>query len=66
MYNMRGIYMGRIDVVQNYGDVKKALLSLSGNHDRPWRKAVVDIPNMAQPYKVRTILRFEMLITVCI
>ena len=62
MYNMRGIYMGRIDVVQNYGQVRKVLLSLSGNHDRPWRKAFVDIPDVAQPYKVRNILRFDMLV----
>ena len=55
VYNMRGIYMGRMNVVQNYGQVRKVLLSLSGNHDRPWHKATVDIPNVAQPYKVRNI-----------
>ena len=62
MYNMRGVYMGRIDVVQSFGQKRKMLLSLSGNHDRPWRKAVVDIPDVAQPYKVQNILRFDMLI----
>ena len=55
VYNMRGIYMGRMNVVQNYGQVRKVLLILSGNHDRPWHKATVDIPNVAQPYKVRNI-----------
>jgi hypothetical protein len=53
MYNMRGVYMGSIDVVQAYKQERKVLLSLSGNHDRPWHKARVNIPDVKQAYKVK-------------
>ena len=53
MYNMRGIYMGSINVLQIYGQVRKVLLSMSGNRDRPWHKAVVNISDVEQPYKVK-------------
>ena len=52
MYNMRGVYMGSINVVQAYGQVQKVLLSMSGNHDRPWHKALVNIPDVNQPYEI--------------
>ena len=47
--------MGSINVIQTYGEVKKVLLSISGNHDRPWHKAVANIPDVALPYQVRVI-----------
>lgn len=55
VYNMRGIYMGAINVFQVYGQIRNVLLSLSGNHDRPWHKAVVNIPDVARLYKVNDI-----------
>jgi hypothetical protein len=55
MYNMNGIYMGSINVVQAYGQIKKVLLNISGNRDRPWHKAVVNISDVVLPYKVGNI-----------
>ena len=45
--------MGSINVLQVYGQVRKVLLSMSGNRDRPWHKAVVNISDVEQPYKVK-------------
>ncbi|CAB4019037.1 MAM and LDL-receptor class A domain-containing 2, partial [Paramuricea clavata] len=52
MYNMNGIYMGSINVVQAYGQIRKVLLNISGNRDRPWHKAVVNISDVVLPYKI--------------
>lgn len=54
MYNLRGMHMGEINVLQSYqGDPQpKRLLTKAGNHERLWYKAWVDIPDGGKPYRI--------------